>query len=110
MSMADREEAAHIILRSRQPGSPPDPFTNARIVELIRVARGNMDHSRMGMGGPTEWLDHLSATIDATKEVLVYLKAQAAMDMFAHNPDAKRLYTNIINAGMDRIFRGNNDL
>lgn len=98
--MADREEAAHIILRSRQPGSPPDPFTNARIVELIRVARGNM----------TEWLDHLSATIDATKEVLVYLKAQAAMDMFAHNPDAKRLYTNIINAGMDRIFRGNNDL
>lgn len=107
MSADGQRNIADAIIRKRTAANtPPSLYYDPKTRNLVRAAEQNIDHSTMGYGGPAEWLDHLSATMDATKEVLSYLKAQASLDMFAHNPNAKRLYTRIINAGITYIFDG----
>lgn len=90
--------------------SPLTDLTMGRIADLRHSAQPWNEGPPKELWAQTfdEWANDFNATADAAKEVLTYLQAQGNMDLFQHNEKAKRLYQNIIIAGVQKVVYGRN--
>lgn len=53
----------------------------------------------------TDYMKHMAVSMDAIKEVLTFMAAQDAMDIFGSNQHAANLYRRIIGAGLAAVFQ-----
>lgn len=99
-----QELIEHILANKVLALGPMQPRMPSELDNLYAGARHMVDYSRAGMGGPKEWLTHMAESMDAIKEVMTFLAAQEAMELFGTNKKAQQLYMEIIQAGIAHVF------
>lgn len=84
---------------------PPPPMTMTMEQILARAGYDPFtDSPNQGMMA-TDYMKQMAESMDAIKEVLTFLAAQDAMDMFASNKKAASIYKRIISAGLSAVFQ-----
>lgn len=105
----DREDLIRELMDTRRAAvAPPRQSATAEQI-LAKAAYNPLTDSPNGAMRAIDYMKQLGESMDAIKEVLTFLSAQDAMDIFASNPEAATLHRRIISAGLAAIFqqRGN---
>lgn len=83
----------------------PIPTPPTTMEQVLAMAAYDPFTDRPSPTGAREYMQQMAESMDAIKEVLTFMAAQEAMDMFGTNQAAKNLYARIINAGLRNVFQ-----
>lgn len=97
----------HVMDCKMQMPGPMQQRMPSQLDNLYAGSKHMVDYSRMVSGvsgGPKEWMTHMAEAMDSIKEVMTFLAAQDAMQLFGTNKKAQQLYSDIIAAGIAHVF------
>lgn len=94
----------HVMDCKMQMPGPMQQRMPSQLDNLYAGSKHMVGYSRMVSSGPKEWMTHMAESMDSIKEVMTFLAAQDAMQLFGTNKKAQQLYSDIIAAGLAHVF------
>lgn len=109
MSQELRSEVISRIASCRQ--QRPSDWYLLAAHDVAKASRYAQDWSQRAQGtyDVSGWCQEFKQNSEAVNEVLQYLQAQMSMDLFNHNPRAKRVFEHIIKSGIEATIFNRTD-